>query len=471
MRAKLILSVVSIATGLTLLHCSSQEFLGASEDEDAGHDSSTNETDADAAADVADVTDGGITDASTDDEYEVPDGAVVCDGSPCAIAITGGSGTVTAGTVCALMSDKTVQCWGTNQSNKAGFDGALFIPAPRRVPGLTNITSVSIGGDNGCATDEDGKVYCWGEPALINAGRDPDAGDPFTTPVGPTLMELVPPAASVSLSRSGTACVTTKTGTLSCWGMNSSFELARPTNEPVAPPSEIPLGGRTNLLTSAGNRWMFAVTKAGEMLSWGAYRCTAPATECSFMFGRESSEDYDPIPTLVPRLANVRSIATGSVHACAVAGRDVECWGDNSKGQLGRGTMDTISELPGKTMLPLVTAADDVDAGLPSRVDVPLQVNVDIRKTCAVMGSGRIYCWGFADDNTDVTLQGTPMRVDGASGTAVAAVGALFSYCALLRTGAVECWGTNFFGSLGRDFPGISGPANEPPMPVTFSNE
>jgi alpha-tubulin suppressor-like RCC1 family protein len=367
------------------------------------------------------------------------------------------------------MSDKTVQCWGTNQSSKAGFAEDFFIAAPRRVPGLTDIRSVSVGGDNGCAVDEAGKVYCWGEPELVNAGRDPDGGVPFDVPVLPTLMDLVPPAESVSVTRSGTACVTTKAGTLSCWGKNSSFELARATNEPVAPPSEIPLGGRTDVVTSAGNRWMFATTKSGELFSWGAYRCADG--QCTFMLGRESSEDVDPLPTLVPGLSKVRSITTAGMHACAVAGRYVTCWGDNSSGQLGRGTMDSISELPGNTKLAAVTAADDADAGLSPRVDVPLQVAVDFRQTCATMGSGRVYCWGGGDDGSDVTEWGTPTRVDGFSGPAVAVAGVFFSYCALLRTGAVECWGSNVFGSLGRNFDTVIGPDNQPPAPVVFSNE
>jgi alpha-tubulin suppressor-like RCC1 family protein len=459
------LGAATIAAAMTLLHCASQDDPRVREGSDAGSDANVADTGGDEAADA------GASDAANEDEYEIPDGAVVCDGSPCAVAITGGTGTVTAGTVCALMSDKTVQCWGSNQSSKAGFPDDFFVAAPRRVPGLTDIRSVSIGGDNGCAVDEAGKVYCWGEPALVNAGRDPDAGVPFDAPIVPTLMDLVPPAVSVEVMRSGTACVTTKTGTLSCWGNNSSFELAGARTEPVAPPTDIPLGGRTDVITSAGNRWMFAMTKSGELLSWGAYRCTSNGETCSFMLARESSEDFDPIPTVVPGMPNVRSITTGQKHACAVVGRFVQCWGDNSDGQLGRGTIDSISELPGATRLAVVTEADDTDAGLSPRVDVPLQVAVDFRKTCAAMGSGRVYCWGRGDDISDVTGWGTPARVDGFSGPAVAVAGVFFSYCALMRNGAVECWGTNVFGSLGRNFDTIFGPDNEPPMPVVFSNE
>lgn len=441
------LGVVVLATMFTLVHCASQDDDDAAPEADGGGNADATATDAGADADA----DGGATDASTDDEFDVPDGAVVCDAAPCAVAVAGGFGTKSAATFCALLDDGTLQCWGTNQQLRLGYtvDGGgpiAMSSSPHRVPTLSGVTSVSIAGDNGCATDAAGKVSCWGVAAIVNSGRDPDAGAPFTAAVLPTPLDLVPTASSVALGGMGTACVTTKAGTISCWGKSDRAELARKTTAPLSPPSEIPIGGHTDLSAWPGHSWMFATTTSGEVFSWGAGVCSNG--RCDYMLGRDSSEDIDPVPTLVPSLANVRAIASSVEHVCAIAGRYVECWGDNSQGKLGRGYVSALSEFPGKTTLSLVTAADDADAGISDRGDVPLQLAADRAKTCAVMGSGRIYCWGPI--GADRTQWGHPTRVEGLSGPAVAVALAVTTSCALLRSGVVECWGGNIFGALGR---------------------
>lgn len=465
MRSTLTLGALAIATASLLLHCASQdESPGAGEDGGSSDEAMAPDADASARADG----DAGVSDAATEDEYEIPDGAVVCDGSPCVVALTGGLGNTSAGSFCALLADKTVHCWGSNLQKKLGYDvdgGPLpMSSSPHRLPSLSNITSVSVGGDNGCARAEGGNVHCWGAPALLNAAIDPDGGAPLAAPALPTRVDRVPPAKDVTVG-AHTACVFTTTGALSCWGRSDSGQLARRTTDAFGPPTEIPLGPRTAVLATPGQPWMFASTASGEVLSWGGSSCTI-GTSCNFLLGRDTSEDPDPFPRLVPSLSKVRAIASTSRFACAIAGRYVECWGDNARGQLGRGTATTLSELPAPTILSSATDADDADAGVPSRVDVPLQVVGDELQTCAVMGSGRVYCWGAL--GSDQTKWGRPTRIDGLSGPAVALRVAGPTSCALLRSGVVECWGRNLLGTLGRGIDDLNF-SDPQPGPVHFS--
>jgi len=53
-----------------------------------------------------------------------------------------------------------------------------------------------------------------------------------------------------------------------------------------------------------------------------------------------------PVPTLVSNLTDVKAIAAGGSHTCAIVqDGTVFCWGDDSIGQLGDGTV-VLSGVP-----------------------------------------------------------------------------------------------------------------------------
>jgi alpha-tubulin suppressor-like RCC1 family protein len=71
---------------------------------------------------------------------------------------------VTAGDqhACAWLADKTVVCWGANESGQLG-DGTLDDkPQATVVTGLSNVVQVSAGTEHTCARHADGSVSCWG---------------------------------------------------------------------------------------------------------------------------------------------------------------------------------------------------------------------------------------------------------------------------------------------------------------------
>jgi alpha-tubulin suppressor-like RCC1 family protein len=141
------------------------------------------------------------------------------------------------------------------------------------------------------------------------------------------------------------------------------------------------------------------------------------------------------------------SAAYGS-HTCALTtSGGVKCWGLNHIGQLGVSSSTTTDCAPS---LACSTTPVDVTS-LSSGVTA---VDAGARFTCAITDSEDAKCWG-SDVNGELgngSAGGgyTPGDVDLPSGTNVASIsGGYLHACALTTDGDVWCWGSNDFGQLG----------------------
>jgi alpha-tubulin suppressor-like RCC1 family protein len=130
------------------------------------------------------------------------------------------------------------------------------------------------------------------------------------------------------------------------------------------------------------------------------------------------------------------AIVAGDSHTCALAAAGtVQCWGDNSLGQLGTGSF----------------ADRYVAAPVPGLGGVS-QVSAGWAHTCALRTTGTVDCWGMnssgqlGDGTTTTRLVPTP--VVGLSGVSAIAAGD-YNTCALLAGGSVKCWGDNRYGAVG----------------------
>jgi len=149
-------------------------------------------------------------------------------------------------------------------------------------------------------------------------------------------------------------------------------------------------------------------------------------------------------------------IAGGGKHTCILTDASgVKCWGLNTSGQLGDGTVVNR------------TRPVDVD-GLTNRVAA---ISAGFDHTCAMTANGRARCWGRNDGRLgglapDGMARTTPLDVcaDDACVTSLSNVDALAAggshTCALLRDGSVKCWGNNEDGQLG------NGTRTRSPTPV-----
>ncbi len=139
------------------------------------------------------------------------------------------------------------------------------------------------------------------------------------------------------------------------------------------------------------------------------------------------------------------AITAGTAHTCLLASDgSVQCWGDNSAGQLGNG---------GTTQSLFAVAVP----GLPGATAISAGGGF----TCALISDGTVQCWGFNSTsqlgNGGTAESPTPVVVSGLSNATAIAAGGTFA-CALISDGTVECWGSNLDGELGDGTVGVSSP-------------
>jgi alpha-tubulin suppressor-like RCC1 family protein len=153
-----------------------------------------------------------------------------------------------------------------------------------------------------------------------------------------------------------------------------------------------------------------------------------------------------------------RAIATGAAHSCAALDDGtVKCWGLNDDGQLGVGDTDARGDDPGE----MGDALPAVQLNLADGVRVTGLVAGDAH-TCALLSTGAVQCWGSGangrlgsgDENSrgdEPGEMGTSLTaVDLGSGRTARALAAGGSHtCALRDTNDVVCWGVGATGRLG----------------------
>jgi len=122
---------------------------------------------------------------------------------------------------CALLSGGTVVCWGGNDSGQLG-NGTLSAPVftPATVSGLTGVRAIAAALSTTCALLSNGSVKCWGSNANGQLG-DGTTNPSSSVPVSASGLSGV----TVLSVSNGHACALLPDGTARCWGANSAGQL------------------------------------------------------------------------------------------------------------------------------------------------------------------------------------------------------------------------------------------------------
>ena len=136
------------------------------------------------------------------------------------------------------------------------------------------------------------------------------------------------------------------------------------------------------------------------------------------------------------------AIGMGDTHTCAIrSGGAAMCWGNNSSGELGNGTLT-------KSLVPVAVV------GLTDAVTADLGDD----GTCAMTASGAVSCWGNSFRGTlgngvsDGSVFTIPVPVTGVNDAVALAVGSEHG-CVIRVDASVWCWGDSSDGEAGAGLP------------------
>ena len=373
--------------------------------------------------------------------------------------------------VCAVRTDNTLQCFGLNSSGQLGFgtNDPIFL-RPVQAGSAANYASVSAGNAFTCAITLDGAGVCFG------ANTNGQLGD------GTTATKTSPAFISESGSflqldaGSSHACGILTGGALKCWGKNDRGQLGINSQVDQTTPQAVQTG-QTWKSVSAGADFSCGVRTNGTLFCWGLGTSRQLGTG-------------EAVSSLVPlqestQATDWQSVQTGVTFACGLKTDGTRhCWGANSLGQGGSGTLTTLTTptlVGSETDWQTLALGESTGCGVrsggglrcwgdgslgqtggtaelhPTPVDVEsarsfTEVATSLRTSCAIDSEQRLYCWGTASRG----ISGQGFNADRTAPDAVAPAESYASLdvqlehsCALRTSGQLECWGRNAFGQLG----------------------
>jgi alpha-tubulin suppressor-like RCC1 family protein len=188
-------------------------------------------------------------------------------------------------------------------------------------------------------------------------------------------------------------CALLDTGNVACWGDNYNAQLGRGTLggssfAPPTTPSQLVQYYTGALLDDviaidAHPRGQFtcAIRSSGEVVCWG--------NNGELQCGGNAPVGHAQRATPVPSITSAMSIAVGREHACALlTDGEVRCWGANSGGQLGSGSMTPVRS---GTPLPMVEDEGGSTRTIADAIGVTATDNI----TCVLHAGGtRVSCAG-----------------------------------------------------------------------------
>jgi len=249
--------------------------------------------------------------------------------------------------------DAHAWCWGagwTGQRGAGEAPGARLSP----VAGDLRFRALDVGWLFSCGVTTDGTAYCWGTNDGGQLGR-PDAPAMCGWPDGsskPCATVPVPVASSLAFDTiavgTSHACVLTTDGAASCWGRNDAGQVGDGSTVQASSPQPV-RSAVTFRMVTAGDRHTCALDADGAAWCWGDNRFGALGNDDV----RETCDGGPCAATPVPVNTVLRfrwltaSRGEGGAHTCGLATDGLAyCWGDNTRGQLGTGRLDSGGAAP-----------------------------------------------------------------------------------------------------------------------------
>jgi alpha-tubulin suppressor-like RCC1 family protein len=286
--------------------------------------------------------------------------------------------------VCALRSDSTVWCWGSNDHGKLGDGSSVSqISTPVQVVTdlgpLTGIVAIAAGNDHTCALTDGGDVFCWGGNNYLQLGVSgiAERGIAAQAGIGTGFTQIA--------SGGWHSCVARPEAPgnlLYCWGRAGFGQLGYGgTQEPGSEDAQLVVyepNGVGLVTTAIGLGENFSCSGADGPAAWcwgsNMSHTLGDEVEPTTADGMDALSAREVMLTLPTAPSH---IAAGTSFACMrLLDGSLTCWGANDVGQLGIGQMGPLPL--GPTEVPLdteqIVAGDD--------------------HVCALTAASTVLCWG-----------------------------------------------------------------------------
>jgi alpha-tubulin suppressor-like RCC1 family protein len=333
---------------------------------------------------------------------------------------------------CAALTDDTTRCWGTNAwgSLGVGTEGDVTFVRPQAVIAFGGADAVYVGKSSSIAHLRSGGYKCWGYNTGFFESETVYSGTPFDCLAIPNLE-------SIGLGWvHGCIVLADAQRTPRCAGLGFGGALGTGivyTEQAYQEKSYVAVEALTGATqVSAFDTHTCARTESGSAFCWGQnYDGRLGDGTYQVKHAPAQVRDADGKP-----IKGIESIGAFGQHTCAIrTGGSVACWGDNQQGQLAASASVANSVKP---------------------IDIPSLTNIRSLAggdgfTCALSGTGTVYCWG-ANQRGQLGLgDGQPavVRVPTAVLTDVERLTVGVSHACAVTHGALRCWGENAQGQLG----------------------
>ncbi len=328
---------------------------------------------------------------------------------------------------CAIVATE-LWCWGVNASGQVGDGSTTYRNSPVKINTLgTDVTGIYLGENHTCAT-KDGGLFCWGSNFYGQVGDNSTTNR--SSPIA-----IYPASSGLTAASLGTyhTCALVNSE-LRCWGGNFRGQL----NDFVSFQNKLTpflvLDASHNVTHFSSGPYHVCVVKNNLNVScWGDGEIGSGAGGNSVTW--TAPENVLGLSSAVNQFAKVDLLNDDSNFMnCAIHNGGVKCWGTNSNGILGNGSVVasptavvTIPELSGVTELSIISGTNNASA-------------------CALL-SGGVQCWGAGYGTSPTPLIAAASGVTMLQLTQYSSFGD--DYACVVINGGVRCWGINNFGELG----------------------